>query len=258
MLFNDTTGEQGIVQDIDFHCHTNSATYSLANKARNINNWYDLCAEEIVDAMDEWDFQGEIATANLSANQQEYRWPSDIIKPKRVEVDYDGDGEYVVAKPLDISTIEASVATSAEINDMYDEDAPFYALFDDSLFLLPVPDTDRTSGLKIWYLKNVPSFSAMASWSALSNSATFVGNSGEPNFHKSFHRILSLGPTLDYARRWKIKEIIDYATKELYGDIATRSGKIGGLIDKMKRFYSTRAGDKILSFKSGYINENYE
>lgn len=208
---------------------------------------------EILDSMDEWDFQGEIATADLVANQQEYTFPTDILKIKRIELDYDGDGKFVVAKPMDPGSRKETVATSAEINDIWDTSAPEYDTFDDSFFTFPVADTNRTGGIKVWYMKEVLPFSAFA------GSATFIaGNTAEPAFEEAYHRILPLGASLDYAIKYKMTDLIRYCKDELYGPAIRGKDRIGGLISACKAFYSTRASDKILRIKSGYYRENYK
>mgnify|MGYP000403806731 CR=1 FL=1 len=254
MQFNDETTKQGILQDIDFLCNTNSATYPVEEKTRNVNRWYHFCVAEILDAMDEWDFQGDKAYTDLVASQQNYSWPSEILKIKRVEVDYDGDGEYVLADPFDAGSFDKTIATSAEINDYFSTDDPKYDAYGDELFLYPVPDTAVNSGLIIWYTKNVNEFTAMATgWPT-----NMVGNSAEPAFAEPFHRILSLGASLDYARKHQISDLVAFCERELYGTVATRKGRVGGLIDKLRKFYSTRSADKILSMKSRYYDENYK
>lgn len=251
MQWNNTATDQGIFQDIDFLCATNSSTFSIADKTRSINNWQGTMLIEILDSMDDWDFSGEIATGTLSANYQEYPLPtannSALLKIKRVEIDYDGDGKYTPARKIDISEYpNITLATSAEINNRFIEDDPKYSLFDHSLFLFPVPDTDRTSGLKIWYVENITDFTATA-----------ANNTAEPVFPRPFHRILSLGSSLDYAKKYKMEDLIKYCERELYGTANTRKGRQGGLISKMRDFFSTRSVDKKARVKTGYYKENY-
>ena len=238
---------QNLYDDIDFQCNVTTAEYSPADRDRNINNWDNFCVAEILDSMDDWDFHGEIATANLSANQQEYIFPTDILKIKRIEIDYDGDGAYGIVDLIDSATIDSSIATSAQINNAFGAGDPKYDAYNESLFLFPVPDTDVTNGLKIWYSKNVTQLTGTA-----------AGLTAEPVIKKPFQKILSLGASLDYGRKYQIEELIRNCERELYGRVATRRGLIGGLIDKMKKFYSTRTKDAILGFRSKYFDINYK
>jgi len=242
LQFNNTATEQGILQDIDFICSTNSSTYSIPDKTRNVNRWLHRVVVTILDSMGEMDFQGEIATADLSATQQEYTWPTDMLTIKRVEIDYDGDGDYVAANPFDSSSYEGTISTSAEINNIFTASNPKYDPYDNSLFLYPVPDTDVTDGLKIWYSNEVSEFTA-----------TTGGNTAEPPFPEPFHRILSLGASLDYARKFHISELISFCERELYGD-----RKKVGLWNELRSFFSTRVTDKPLSIRTSYYDENYK
>jgi len=253
MQWNNTATSQGILQDIDYLCNTNTASYTVENKTRNANLWHNRMVVEILDSMDEWDFQGEIATSDLVASQQEYTFPTDILKIKRIEVDYDGNGVFNRANPMDINSIDKTVATSAEINGRWAETSPEYGTFDDSFFLYPVPDTNRTDGLKIWYTKEVLPFSAFV------GSATFIaGNTAEPVFEDAFHRTISLGASLDYGVKHSSSDLIRFCKDELYGPSIRGKDRIGGLISQMKAFYSTRASDKVLQFRSKYYKKNYK
>jgi len=196
--------------------------------------------------MDEWDFQGTVAYSNLVANQQAYPWATDILKIKRIEVDYDGDGDYVVAEPFDSSTHKGTIATSAEINKIFSKDSPKYDAFNNSAFLYPVPDTAYNSALIVWYENRVAQFSSMST----GFSTTVVGNSAEPAFDRAFHRILSVGSTLDFARRRQIDSLITYCERELY------IPKVG-LFDRLRKFYGTRTADKKFRVGSKYASENF-
>lgn len=238
MQFNNTATSQGIFQEIDFLCNTDSATFTIADKTRAVNKWQDFVVAEVLDSMDEWDFQGTKAYTNLVANQQAYAWATEILKIKRVEIDYDGNGDYIVADQMDISTEEYAMQQSADVNDVYDQGDPRFDAWGNSAILFPVPDTSVNSGLVIWHTDNITEFTATAAM-----------NTAEPDFNRPFHSILSYGATLDYARKFRIDDLIKFTERELYGK--------DGLVDKLRKHYGTRSSDKILSVKSHYYDENY-
>lgn len=242
MLWNNTATVQGILPQIDFLCSTTSATYSIADKTLSVNSWQDFIVSEVLDSMDEWDFQGDKSYHNLVADQQAYAWPTEILKIKRVEVDYDGDGGYTPADAFDAATYDGSIATSAEINDIFPTSNPKYDAYGNSAFLYPVPSSAVNSGLIFWFTDNVTDFTATAAL-----------NTAEPTFERPFHRILSLGASLDFATKHEMSDLITFCRKELYG--SKELG--GGLISKMRKFYGTRTADKILQLKSQYYDENY-
>jgi len=251
MQWNNTATSQGVFQDIDFLCNTNSATFTIADKTRAVNNWQGYIVAEVIDAQDDWDFKGEIATAALSGNQQEYTFPtaanSGILKIKRIEVDIDSEGKYTPAERIDINEYrDVNMGNTAEINKYFVASDPKYALFDNSFFVFPVPEDDVTDGIKIWYTENVTQFTATA-----------AKNTAEPPFPRPFHRILSLGPTLDFARKNQMDKLISFCERELYGTTSTRQGRVGGLMSKMRKFFSTRSADKKLDIRTRYYDIDY-
>ena len=78
MVYSDTENFLGIVQDIDFLVHTNSTTYTLANKTRNSNRAVDRAVTIIMQADGRWKYDDSnytnlpIARGNLVSGQREY------------------------------------------------------------------------------------------------------------------------------------------------------------------------------------------
>ncbi|MEB3330854.1 MAG: hypothetical protein VKQ33_16655, partial [Candidatus Sericytochromatia bacterium] len=106
---------------------------------------------EILSAIDGWDFKAETATTNLVASQQEYVLPADILKIKRVEVTYDGTN-WAKANFFDINEKTGSTSTT-DIANEFNTNEPYVDLMDDSLMIYPIPSSNVTAGLKIWYEK---------------------------------------------------------------------------------------------------------
>jgi len=248
MQYNQSASGQGICQHTDYLAGTSLASYPQVDKDRSANIWLDSLIDEAIDAMDDFDVNSEISTNDLSATVQEVPFPGDLLKIKRMEVDYNGDGDFTPAKAIDVNMYpDISLATTAQINAQFSQSQPHYGLFDDSAFLFPVPDTDVKGGAKIWYSKD-----------ATEMTATTGGNTASPNLPKQYHVGVSYGQTLDYARRVNNTDLIRDMERALYGSTLTRKGKQGGLITKLRDFYSTRAGDKMNRLKSKYFSENYK
>jgi hypothetical protein len=204
-----------------FITNSNSITYTDADINGAINVYYDLFCTEILESMDDWDFQGEIATASLVANQQEYVFPSDILKIKRIEITYDGSTWYE-AKPEDINERDYDSGSVARINDNYDQSEPKYDLMDNSLFIKPIPTTAVTSGLKIWYEKLVTQLS---------------DDTDEPVIPRPFHKGLTYGAAKDYFEKNLEKE----GMSRKY-DIANQN--LETTIIRMKAFYRKKDQDR--------------
>lgn len=201
--------------------NSTSTTYTDADINGAINVYYDLFCTEILESMDDWDFQGEIATSSLVANQQEYVFPSDILKIKRIEITYDGTTWYE-ARPEDVNEQEYDSGSVARINDNYDQSEPKYDLMDNSLFIKPVPTTAVTSGLKIWYEKLVTQLSA---------------DTDEPVIPRPFHKGLCYGAAKDYFEKNLEKE-------GMTSKLNNANQNLENIITRMKAFYRKKDQDR--------------
>ena len=221
-----SSGTSGLVEDVRWWTETNTTSYPTADITRNLNKWYQEISADVLLSMDEWDVQGEIATASLVANQEEYTWPSDLLRIKRIEVTYDGTNWYRV-HPIDIQEPEVSIATDANINEEFSTNDPRYDTHDNSIFLFPVPTANSTNGLKIWYEKEVAELSS---------------NSDEPNLAEPFHRLLSIGASYDYA----LKTGLPIANQLLQKLELGRA--------KLREYYNNRVPDRIPTFGANIGN----
>lgn len=203
-----------------FLTNTNSTTYTDTDTLVSLNAHYDYFVNEILESMDDWEFQAEVATCNLVASQQEYTLPTDIIKLKRVEVTYDGTNWYV-ANHFDIN--ERSEPTdSTSVNADFSTSKPYFDLMDTGLFLYPIPTANVTAGLKIWYEKNATALSA-------------VGDS--PVFMKAFHKGLAYGAAKDY-----FEKFLD--NKANQAKLIQAEKNYYSTLERMKQSYQRRNQDR--------------
>lgn len=232
ILYNASTslGLRNIARSIT---NTNSTSYSDADLDVAINTYYDLFATEILASMDEWDFQGEIATTDLVANQQEYVFPSDILKIKRIEITYDGTNWYT-ASPMDINERGYPTDTTTLSGDFTASD-PFYDLMDNSIMLYPIPTTAITAGLKIWYEKNVTQLSSVTD---------------EPNIPRPFQKGLCYGAAKDYFEKYLEKE-------GNQAKLITASNNLELYISRMKAFFRKRNQDRPYNVETAYVDYDY-
>lgn len=173
-----------------------------------------------MDSMDDWEYDGDIATASLVANQQEYTFPSDILKVKRIEYTPDGTNWYPVSR-FDVTDVEhATDATSIRNN--FSATNPYADVFDNSIFLYPVPTTSVSGGLKIYYEKLPTELTAVTD---------------EPIFNKLFHKGLAYGAAKDFLEQYATKAGNDVR-------LASANSNIRDYITRMKQFYSKRNQDR--------------
>src|SRR3990167_5747874 len=110
--------DTGLVEDTRWWTNTNTVSYPTADIKRNLNKWYQELVGEILVSMDECDVQGEIATASLVANQQEYTFPTYLLKIKRMEVTFDGTKWYRVT-PMDVQETDEILSNQTDVNNSF-------------------------------------------------------------------------------------------------------------------------------------------
>lgn len=222
MQFSDTASNTGLCQDIDFMCHTDTTSYPLKDKARNMNTWYRKTVSWIREAPSGWQYDDSNLTdlpiylttlvTTSGSEQSDYELPSTAQKIERVEV-LDNNNDYQLVKPMD----KEQVTTEAMSEFRETPGIPrFYDLLGRSVILYPKPGasfTTTTSGLKLHVARDVDSFVA-------------TDTTQEPGFASNFHRILSLGASFDFEE--------DTVKKNFF------LGQIRELKEELVEFYSTR------------------
>ena len=223
MYFSDTSSySTGLCQDIDFLCHTDTSSYPLKDKARNINAWYRKAVTWIREGHGLWQYDDSnltslpVYTFTLVDEQQDYELPSTAQTVERVEV-LDKNGDYQVVQPIDKSEV-----TDESMSEF--EETPglpiYYDLVGRSILTYPKPGTSfitTSAGLKVYVSIDVEAF----------NSTT---GKREPGFASNFHRILSLGGAFDFE---------EDPTKKNY-----LLAQINEMRSEITGFYSTRDTEK--------------
>ena len=230
MQFSDTSLKQGIVEDIDFMCDTDATRYTLAQKTRNINRWYDKAVSIILDSDGRWQFDDTnatdlpIATTNLVSAQQDYSIDTTFLRILRVEV-LDQNGVWNKLQPIDQADIYAQgMAEFLKTAGM----PRYYDVQGQSIFLYPKPDNGisvtLTAGLKVYFQRNVSYFVA--------GDTTKV-----PGFASLFHRFLSLGA----ARDWCVKKQLPQL-KDIQSDLVVMEAD-------MRNFFALRNKDEKIQLR---------
>ena len=162
-----------------------STEYSDANLLIAINSYdYDFITKAIM-ANRTWNVQGEIATANIVANQQEYLLPTDLISIKAIEVNLTSGGaenQWTKVKIVDQRTSSEALTNQQDSDDTI-EYAYEVRLYDESIFFNWLPKNSVTNGLKVYYSKE----------------ATALTASDTPNLPNFLQIGLVYGACMDYA-----------------------------------------------------------
>lgn len=162
MDFNNSSTEEGLIQEINRICNASDATYSLKAKTARINMALDRFFTLAFRADGRWSFDDMNQTAppiqsiNLVANQSRYElddFASEIINVLRVEIK-DENGNGVLLRPLSLE----------EIREDYDEfwetaGTPVgYLKIGEFIDLKPAPSYSSTSGLTLYFERNKDPF----------------------------------------------------------------------------------------------------
>lgn len=231
-LYNASTSN-GLRNFTRFITDTDTVTFTDADLDASLNMYYDLFCTEILDSMDEWDFQAEIATSDLVASQQEYVLPTDILKIKRVEVTYDWSNWYK-AEPMDVNEVGHATDTTS-ISNHFIASEPYFDIMDTSLMLYPIPTANVTAGIKIWFEKLETQLSA---------------DTDEPNIARPFHKGLCYGAAKDYFEKYI--DIGSNATKA-----QTAGSNLETYIQRAKVFYRKKHQDRPYNVSSYDADYDY-
>lgn len=235
MILYNSSLSSGLRNVTRFLTNANSTTFSDADLNAAINSYYSLFVNEILKSMDDWDFQGEIATADLVAGQEEYTFPTDILNIKRVEVSYDGTNwalatRFDIAdrgKPTDATTVANEFSTST----------PFVDIYDNSLFIYPEPTVNSTGGLKVWYIKEATELSA---------------DTDTPAIAEAYQKGMCFGAAKDYFQKYL--EVEGNAGKSDRMNI-----ELENYLTKLREHYSNRDMDRdyVVNIADNGFNSEY-
>ena len=252
MNFSNTTNrEQGLIQDCEDILSLGNAFITgdsavFARFTRYINEWYLRVATWILEAegVFNWDDSNytnfPIATKDLVNAQADYTLPaatsggnaSTFLKLLAIEV-ADASGRY---QRIDRIVLEEMRRTITE-HRIADGMPERYWELANSIVLEPAPATASvtiTNGLKFFFQRSIDLF-------------TTSDTTQQPGFAEIFHRILSLGASLDHA---EINDLDDLATRlkrRIYGDPTIKDDI--GLKGELKTFYANRNDDVPLRLK---------
>jgi len=227
MQFNPGTG-LGIVDDIDFLVGTNSSSYPIADKTRNVNNRLDEVVSLIMRADGTWEFDDNnqtdlpVGTTDLVNGQNNYEIAAgsflDIIRLELLQP----NGRAIQLVPIDYQDRRGTAMTEiAHTNGI----PQYYDKVGNSLILYPTPNYDYNEGLKVYYKRNAVLF-------------TTASTTTEPGFNRQYHKLLSIGAAIDYC-------IPNGLEKKMVVLMKQWDRMANGLIE----FYSARSKDKKVNLR---------
>lgn len=121
---------------------------------RWLNDAYLEMVEDIQKAVP--DYFVSTDTQNIVASQQEYTMPSDWSKVMMVNIQYQS-GTWQRAHPISINDIAVHASSNSS---GFSTGDPGYYLIGDTIGFAPIPSSNITNGLKIWYVYDPAELSA--------------------------------------------------------------------------------------------------
>lgn len=228
---NTSNRELGLIQDCEDNLNFPAAGISgnsslLAQFTRLSNVWYQKIMTMILASQDDWDWDDSnqtdyaIATASMVANQQDYAIPLSlgILKIQRIDLSYDNGGSWRRALPIDVQEINAPIDTTT-IQSNFATVAPRYDIRDNAIFLYPIPTSNSTNGIKIWFSRGPLEFIT-------------TDNTKQPGIDAAFHRMISIGASYDYAASKNLPQ-----TQKLQNDLADYEMRL-------KQYYGSKDEDR--------------
>jgi len=237
LVFSDTSGKQGLVEDTDYICGTDSTSYPLADKARNANRHYYKAVIDILKVSGRVQFDDSNHTTlpeytfTLVDSQKDYSLPTNLLKLWAIEV-RDTAGNWTKLSEVDIDDMKTTITDF--------EDTPSiprrYDLRGDSAFLHPAPastDVTLTNGGKMYFSREIDGF-------------TYDDTTQEPGFAEPFHRIVSLGMSYDWLLINGTTDKTDRIRQE-YEQLRT----------EMRQFYGDKNRNSRTQFRPALSTRNY-
>lgn len=191
MVFSDTTNKTGLVEDTDFICGTDATSYPLVDKARHATRHTYKAVIDILKTEGRVQFDDSNhttlpeSTFTLVNAQSDYSLPTNLLKLWAIEIQ-DNGGNWIRLKEMDIQdpAMRRTVTDFAKTNGT----PSHYELRGDSIRLLPAPATGSvtmTNGGKMFFAREIDAFTA-------------ADTTQEPGIPEPFHKIVSLGMSMDW------------------------------------------------------------
>lgn len=231
-LNNASLANQSLRGYARFLTNSDSTSYANADLDANINRWYHLLVNEILESEDDIDFNMETETISLVTDTQTYSVTGKVLRIKRIEVTYDGTNWYDVSF-MDVNERGEATDTTSISND-FEKTEPYADVYVDDetvkIDLYPIPDTDVTDGLKVWKVTEVTELSA---------------DSDEPVLPEAYHKALCYGAAVDYFEKY-------------HPEKADRmEAKFEKAVVRLRGFYARRHKEKAWVLKQSYSDYDY-
>lgn len=193
MQFSDSNTNQGLIEDISFWLGIDENAFPREDRTRSLNERYRMAWAIIFEAHGNWQFMDDNtsdtttgvphADQNLTSGTSLYALPSASLVINAVQIK-DSVGNWL--DPLTGITQEQFTIAGGELYWTTSNTPTHFMLQGDVLRLLPTPNYTLSNGIRVFFDQGISTFAT-------------TDTTKTPGFASPFHRILSIGASLDYA-----------------------------------------------------------
>jgi hypothetical protein len=133
------------------HSSTTDNTGGDTDLLRILNDYVYRMVTKIVSMNEDKYGRKAYTSLSVSANQENYALPDDCMRIKRLEISYDGTSWRKVTTHDD-GQVEAALDPTT-ISQDYSTSAPYADIYGNCIYLRPIPATQISLGLKLWYIR---------------------------------------------------------------------------------------------------------
>lgn len=156
---------QQVVDQARYLTHTSSTdnTGGDSDLLRILNDYHDRQIMEIINTNENKFGTKATTLLNVVSDQEAYALPSDLLRIKRVEVNYSGaESAWYKLRNQDSSEVEMYAFSTEQIGINYTTNYPYYDIFGDYIYLRPIPTTSVSGGLRLWYIQHPGQISTLS------------------------------------------------------------------------------------------------
>lgn len=228
MVYSDTSTKLGIIEDITFLLGLDTNAYTLNDRTRNVNERFKMVWQMIFESYGGWQFIDDnvsdtstgvpYSEQTLTSGTGLYSLPSAALTVKQVSfINSGGTRQQLI--PITYEDFQNLGGDAAFVTNAV---PIYYILQGDVIRILPVPNfTVASTGLRIYFDQGVSVFAS-------------TDTTKTPGFASPFHRMLSIGASLDYALARGMADKVSYL-QNLWNDYERR----------LRDFYSKRFVDRM-------------
>ena len=199
-----------LFEEVRWNTRTDADTFKDEDILTGLNIAYGQVISKILQTTGQWEVNGKESYTNLISvtglldgqvgYNGEYKFPSYLIRPIRMEISYDGKEYY----PANLYDLELN--SSSEISELnkFSPTSPYCRFYNNKFVIRPLPTETVVSGLHIWYEKRQEPLSL---------------GTDSPNFEANYHQILALMVAMRYARKFptRMANHISEIQRDKYG-----------------------------------------